>query len=296
MKSGIRFAIWGALCGLLFVAFSASFAQAESSVWEVKGPKTTVYIAGSSHVLRASDHPLPAQFNAAYERAKHLIFEAPLEEMASPLYLQKLMAAAVYADGTTLKDHLSPATWEKTQKFCREKNHDCEKWIIFRPWMFSLMISMQEMAKLGVEPAHGVDQFFFDRAKNDGKTAGALETVDEQIGFLTMMDGGRGDEQVRETIDELRHLEGKLDGIIRAWRAGDEKGIEAFSLSELKNYPELYQALMIDRNKRWMREIERVIGGSSPTMIIVGVAHLAGTDSVIDLLRKRGFSVEKMKK
>jgi hypothetical protein len=147
-----------------------------------------------------------------------------------------------------------------------------------------------------VEQSYGVDQVFHEKAKKDGKTIGALETVDEQIGYLTMMDGSMGEQQINETIDELKELDARLADILRAWRTGDEAGIAAFSLRELQNYPQLYRTLIVDRNKRWIRDIERNISGSVPTMIIVGVAHLAGSDSVVDLLRKRGYKVDKLRK
>jgi hypothetical protein len=162
--------------------------------------------------------------------------------------------------------------------------------------MFSIMLTMQELGKIGVEQAYGVDQVFHEKAKKDGKSLGALETVDEQIGYLTMLDGGMGEQQVNETLDELKDLDARLADILKAWRMGDEAGIAAFSLRELQNYPQLYQTLIVNRNQKWIKDIEREISGPVNTMIIVGVAHLAGADSVVDLLRKRGHKVMKVQK
>jgi len=105
-----------------------------------------------------------------------------------------------------------------------------------------------------------------------------------------------GNEQVSETIDDLWQLGPKITDIVSAWRKGDEAGIEAFNLRELKNYPQLYSMLIVDRNNKWLKKIEDLINGSSDTMIIVGVGHLAGKDSVIDLLRRRGFKVVQLSK
>jgi len=46
----------------LFIIFTASGVWAESSVWVVSSSRANVYLAGSFHVLRASDYPLPAEF------------------------------------------------------------------------------------------------------------------------------------------------------------------------------------------------------------------------------------------
>ncbi len=280
----------------LWILITAAGAQAESSVWVVKGPRASVYLAGSCHVLRASDHPLPSEFDRAYAASNRIVFEAPPGEMEKPVYLQKLLLSALYTDGSALKDHLDPAVWNKVQKFCRERHYDCDKYQMFRPWMFSLHLTMSEMSKIGVDQNYGVDRTFYQRAKNDGKPLGALETIDEQIGYMTLLDDDTGDAQVSETIDELRELNARFTDILRAWRSGDEAGIVAFSSRELKGYPQLYSKLIVERNKRWIKDIERDIQGPVNTMIIVGVAHLVGPDSVIDLLRRRGYKVEKMQK
>jgi len=285
-----------AVLGLMIVLLAATGAWAQSSVWTVKSGKSVLYLAGSCHVLRASDYPLPAEFELAYSRAGLVIFEAPPGDLEGPEYLAKLMAVAMYKDGTTLKQHLTPAVYAKAEKFCRERDYPFEQYQTFRPWMFSMMLAMQELARIGVAADYGVDRFFYQKALQDGKRIGGLETADEQLGFLSSMDTMMGNEQVSETIDDLGQLEGKVADILDAWRKGDEAGIEAFNLSELKNYPQLYSTLIVDRNRKWVKKIEGLINGGPNTMVIVGVGHLAGKSSVVDLLRKRGYQVVKLQK
>lgn len=274
--------------------FAEASAQAESSVWVVKGPKATVYLAGSCHVLRAADHPLPPEFNAAYARSKRVVFEAPLEDMKKPAFAQKLAAAALYPDGSTLKGHLSPAVWNKVEQFCADNEYDCAKYYMYRPWMFSTILTLQALERIGVKQGYGVDEVFFNKAKKDKKSLGALETVDEQIQYMAMLDGDLADMQIAQTVDELKDIDMQTEDIVKAWRAGNEAGIEAFSRRELRDYPQLYQALLVDRNKKWIKTIEREIQGKMDTMIIMGVAHLGGSDSVVSLLQKRGYKAVKL--
>ncbi|MRR17728.1 MAG: TraB/GumN family protein [Deltaproteobacteria bacterium] len=286
---------WGKIAlGVMSVLLSAAGAGAQSSVWAVKGAGATVYLAGSCHVLRASDHPLPAPFETAYADSRQLIFEAPPGDLEAAEYLQKLMALAMYPDGTTLKQHVAPAVYARAEKFCRERGYPFDQYQMFRPWMLSMMLAMQELSRLGVEARYGVDHFYYQKALRDGKSIGGLETADEQVGFLAAMDGSVGNEQLSETIDDLTRLDGKIEDILAAWRRGDEAGIEAVMLRELKNYPQLYVLLIVNRNQKWLAKIESALGGNINTMVIVGVAHLAGRDSVVDLLRRRGFKVTQL--
>jgi len=45
---------------VVFFALIAANSWAQTSVWMVKSGNATIYLAGSIHMLRASDHPLPA--------------------------------------------------------------------------------------------------------------------------------------------------------------------------------------------------------------------------------------------
>jgi len=280
----------------LILIFAASGVGAETSVWVVKSTTSTVYLAGSCHVLRSSDHPLPAEFFSAYVDSRKVVLEASIADMAKPEYLGKLLLAATYNDGTTLKQHLSPQAYLKAEAFCKERSYPIEQYQSFRPWMFAMTLTMSEMARIGADANNGVDYFFNEKAQKDQKMLESLETVDQQIGFLTMMDTIMVNDQIIETIDELTQINTLGPEILNAWKKGDEAKIEALNLNELKNYPKLYQALIVDRNRKWISNIEGYLGGSENTMVIVGVAHLVGNNSVINLLRKRGYKVVKLQK
>ena len=73
---------------ILFLVFTAAGVGAESSVWVASSSKATVYLAGSFHMLRASDYPLPAEFFRAYNDSRKIIFEVPPGETESPEYMK----------------------------------------------------------------------------------------------------------------------------------------------------------------------------------------------------------------
>lgn len=281
---------------ILLLPFTAVSVGAESSVWVLKSPKATIYFAGSCHVLRASDYPLPPEFWTAYKDSRKIIFEASQDEMAGAEFQAKLLSASIYDDGTTLKQHLSTKAYAKAEEFCKKHNYQIEALQILRPWMFAMMLTMQEMQKLGAESNYGIDYVFNESARRDGKTIDTLETVDEQIGFLTMLDKGTDNEQIIETIDELEQINIRLADIVNAWRKGDERKTEELSLQDLKNYPKLYSVLITDRNRKWVKNIEGYLQRPEKIMIIVGAAHLVGDNGVIELFRKRGYQIEKLKK
>jgi hypothetical protein len=72
--------------------------------------------------------------------------------------------------------------------------------------------------------------------------------------------------------------------------------MEELYIKELKLYPKLYQSLIVERNNKWIRNIEGCLNGSGNTMVVVGAAHLVGADGLVNLLRKRGYKVVKLQK
>jgi len=281
---------------ILFILFTASGVQAGSSVWAVSSSKATVYLAGSFHMLRASDYPLPAEFFTAYQDSRKIIFEVPPGEMEGPEYMGKFLNVAIYNDGTTLKEHITSEAYAKAESFCRERNYPMAQYQLFKPTFFVMTLTALEMNKIGADPKKGVDYFFKDKAVEDGKATGSLETVDQQISILTSIDAGVGSDQILEAIDELGNIEAMLGEHLAAWRKGDEAKMEELYIKGLKRYPKLYQALIVERNNKWVRDIESYLNGSRNAMVVVGAAHLAGADSVVNLLRKRGYKAVKLQK
>ena len=214
---------------ILFIVFTAAGVGAESSVWVVRSSKANVYLAGSFHMLRTSDFPLPAEFFRAYNDSRKIIFEVPPGEAESPEYMGKFLSLAIYNDGTTLKEHITTAAYAKAESFCKERNYPLEQYQFFKPAFFVMTLTVSEMNKIGADPQKGIDNFFKDKAVQDGKATGSLETVDQQISLLTSMDASLGSEQILESIEELKQIEVKLGEHLAAWRKGDEAKMESFT-------------------------------------------------------------------
>jgi hypothetical protein len=281
---------------VLFILFTASGVGAESSVWVAKSANATIYLAGSFHMLRASDYPLPAEFLRAYKDSRKIIFEVPPGETEGPEYMGKFLSLAIYNDGSTLKEHITKAAYAKAESFCKERNYPLEQYQFLKPAFFAMTLTVSEINKIGADPLNGIDYFFKEKAMQDGKATGSLETMDQQISLLTSMDASLGSDQILESIEELKQIEAMLGELLAVWKKGDEAKMEELYIKDLKLYPKLYQSLIVDRNNKWMRSIEGYLNGSENIMVVVGAAHLVGADGLINLLRKRGYKVVKLQK
>lgn len=140
-----------------------------------------------------------------------------------------------------------------------------------------------------------------------GKSANNLIIgLDDLIGFnleKSASDGQPMSKQIEEMIRILKT--NTLDSIIQnrlvlnkplrdAYLKQDLDELEqCLAKSNLENNipPELIDMIGIERNKKWMEHIPRLIS-DKPSLIAVGAAHLLGKDGLINLLKLQGFTVE----
>jgi uncharacterized protein YbaP (TraB family) len=73
-------------------------------------------------------------------------------------------------------------------------------------------------------------------------------------------------------------------------RAGGRKIV----LKDLQSEPQLYQRLLVERNKNWMPKLEALFARRSRALVVVGAAHLVGPDGLLAMLRSKGYKVEQL--
>ncbi len=74
-----------------------------------------------------------------------------------------------------------------------------------------------------------------------------------------------------------------------AWKAGDAPTVERIVLQELRKEPGMYQRLLVDRNKDWLPKIEALFARKGRTFVVVGAAHLVGSDGLLAMLKAKGY-------
>ncbi len=254
-----------------------------------------MYIGGTIHVLRESDRPFPAGFDQAYDASDMLVFETDIARLNSPEVQQKIIAQGIYSDDQTLDSVLSPETYKKLKEYCSEQEISLELMNKFKPSMVMFTLLAIELQKLGIN-FEGIDLFYHNKAAADDKPEEGLESIDKQIEILTSLADGNEDNFILYSIEDLKSLEEIFEQMSSAWKIGDIEKLEELFISEIESeFPELFKVIIVERNTSWMPEIEKFLQTPETEFVLVGVAHLVGEDGVLELLKKRGYKIEKLK-
>jgi uncharacterized protein YbaP (TraB family) len=282
------------LLSILLVLLFCTQSLAESSVWKVQKDGSVIYLGGTFHLLRQSDFPLPIEFEQAYRASDVLVFETDLEKFSDPSTQQKLMAKAIYSDGSTIDEHLSPQTYNLLNEYFASNGMPIAAFKQFKPSIVVLAITVMELAKLGVTQ-EGVDMFLYELAAVDNKITEGLETVEEQISFVVGMGEGNEDAFVTHSIRDLATIKQKFGSMVDAWKRGDAKKLNDLMIAEFKTKtPKLYEELITDRNVNWLPMIDAYQKTLQKEFILVGVGHLVGPDGIVEALKQKGYKVEKL--
>ncbi|WP_395444203.1 TraB/GumN family protein [Caulobacter sp. UC70_42] len=75
------------------------------------------------------------------------------------------------------------------------------------------------------------------------------------------------------------------------WLAGRQTAAADFVDHERRDYPELYAKLTVERNRAWVPRFETMLNAPKPTLVVVGLYHLVGPESMLVQLRRAGFEV-----
>jgi uncharacterized protein YbaP (TraB family) len=163
---------------------------------------------------------------------------------------------------------------------------------VFRPWLAGLVLSVAPVMKAGYEPQSGVELVLKARAEAAGKPIQAFETIDKQVGILAGMSEADQLASLRMLLESWSDSAAELDQMVAAWASGDVERLEALAVAEMQTEtPALYEALLVRRNTDWADQIQTLLAGSGTVFIAVGAAHLAGDDSVQEILGDRGVTV-----
>ena len=294
---GVRVRAVGALVAaivLVAAMLGHTAAAARNFLWKAtKGPGV-VYLVGSLHLLTADYYPLSPALDAAFRDSDLLVEQIDLREVSASGSQLKMLTRGMLAPGQTLDKVVSPPTYALVNKRLEGLGLPVEPLKRFKPWMLAVTLLALEWQKAGFDPNLGLDQHFFNGATVGGKTVQGLETVEYQISRFDEMTPDQQDRMLAETLKELDTEIASITKLADAWKQGDVTTIERIVLQDVKQEPQMYQRLLVDRNRNWLPKIEALFARAGRAFVVVGAAHLVGPDGLIQMLKAKGYSVEQL--
>jgi uncharacterized protein YbaP (TraB family) len=269
-------------------------AATRNLVWKAARGQAIVYLAGSMHLLPKDVYPLNPALDAAYKESDLLVEELDLGEMASADAQFGMLSRGLLPSSQSLDTVLSRATLALLNKHLGDVGPMAEPLKRFKPWLIAITIETLELTKIGFDPNLGLDKHFYDQARSDGKEVQGFESAAYQISLFDQMPMEQQDRLLAETLKDLDTEQASMTKLADAWKTGDAPAVERIALTDIRHEPQLYQRLIVERNRNWMPKLEALFARRGRALVIVGAGHLVGPDGLIAMLRAKGYTVEQL--
>ncbi len=261
------------------------------ALWIIRDADSTIYLFGTVHVLRPTTAWGSDRVDAAFNASDEVWFEITNPDDASAA--GPLMQQYGFSPDRPLSSLLTAVEIATLDSAARSIGASAAQLDPLRPWLVGLTLAVAPLTRAGYDANSGVELVLRRRAEAAGKPVKGLETLEGQIQMLAGLSEDTQVAFLRSTLSDFENATAALDGLVDAWATGDVDGIERLGVNEMREQSlELYDALLTRRNTNWAGQIQTLLDGSGTVFIAVGAAHLAGDDSVQEILADRGVAVE----
>ncbi len=307
--------------------YDALDAASKGFLWEINSGENKVYLLGSVHMANHDIYPFGNKMLKAFAESDVLGVELDMINGSIDANML-LMQYGVYDDGTTLKDHVSEETYQKTVQVAANFGYTEEMISMFKPWaIFTMFSSVTNSTSASIEETAmaaslGIDLKFTVDAYMTGKPIVELEGYELQINMLASFSDELAEYLLDGTMDSIIGLlQGEsatgndvMTVILDYWHKGDVEGFmndiaPLLVASELPEemeeednaiqvlMDEYYNKLFTERDKGMAEKIDLFLKGEGSTtyFVVVGTGHYISEYSVIDILEEMGYEVNQVK-
>jgi uncharacterized protein YbaP (TraB family) len=291
-----------AALGLASVSLGAAPAQqlrpthvAKPAMWKLTDRDTTIYLFGTIHMLPKDYAWRTARFEQAVAGSQALVVETIVDE-AKPEQIQAELARLAFNTPNLppLAKRIAPEKLPLLTTALAKMGLPPNGLDKMETWAAAFILLGPQLKDLGVSGGEGVEAVLRQRFLASGKPIMQLETNGEQLSFFDTLPEAAQRELLEGTLEAPDAMREEFGGMLSAWVRGDVNAIAKSFNKSLSTTPDLKDALISRRNSNWSGWISRRMSQPGTLLVAVGAGHLAGKDSVQDMLKKSGYRVRRV--
>lgn len=269
---------------LPYNVFSQKNTTPNSLLWEISGNGLVKnsFLFGTMHVKDKRVFDFSKNMTNAFDTCKAFAMEIALEPDIYKDIFQMMVADKNYR----IENYLKPEELTKLDNFLKKEfGFKLELFKQIKPVFLYIIMSGTGMS---VDNEHFLDEHLFLKAKQNEKTIIGIESLEEQIQALDGLTIPEQLELVMDAIDSFGKNKKMEQKLLKYYQ--NQQLSEIAKLIEASSNAKVTELLLTRRNYVMADRIAVFIVKES-TFIAIGAGHLPGNEGVIELLRKKGFTV-----
>ena len=266
------------------------------AMWRLADADSEIYIFGTFHLLPNGLNWTTPAFDTAMLETETTYTEA---DTSSPEALQAIQLSVqtlgLNPPGVTLSSTLGPERAAEFAAVAGEYGLSMAQLEPLRPWLAVLSLTQIAFQSAGYDPQAGAETTILARANEQADAIAHFESAVSQIEAIASLDQLGEFANTDESLEMLEDFNGFAERMLTMWQTGDVDGLEKeIVLSVRESSQEAFDIIFKNRNANWVEQIKVLMAGEGDYFLAVGAGHLVGEDSVIDMLRDNGFTVNRV--
>lgn len=261
-------------------------------MWLLQDGDTKIYLFGTTHILPPDFAWRSEGVNRVIREAAELVMETADDEASAD---EGFVDSMYMGKSVPILWRVSPQYRPRLQEIIAASGMPPDFFDELHTWAAGFMLMAIQMQALYGEELEepmmvGVEDVLTDEFRRAGKPISAVETSNQQMAMFRDMP-----RRTQQAFLESFLADGPVE---ESGMTGDEAWVSGrieFLEREAATMPrDLYELLLIRRNRAWTDWLARRMERPGTVMFAVGALHLTGPDSVQAMLAARGLQARRI--
>ncbi|MBD3626699.1 TraB/GumN family protein [Cyclobacterium sp.] len=276
------------ILGLILIGSFSVLGQEKGVFWKISGNglSTSSYLFGTIHLICEQDFAMSERVSDKLAQSNALVLEIDMDDPS----LQMAMMANIYnEDGQKITDFLSEEEYQEIRTFLKERTGmDMDMLKTMRPMV---LMSLIYPNLLECETKAFESELMALAKTNDMEIVG-LESVNDQLSLFDLIPLKEQYRSFYTYADNIEKGKREFKKLIASYKEEDILALLEL-VSESPEYKDYQEVLLDQRNLNWIDPMATMMKKGS-MFFAVGAGHLAGDTGLIQLLKKKGYSLERL--
>jgi hypothetical protein len=255
---------------------------AKSLLWKITGKSLThpSYLYGTMHMMCADDFEIKTKVKNALEKCDELVMEFDFTNEDEMAVLQQMHTSSEKI--SNFLDEEEKVEFESIMK--SNFNLSLEDADQMAPMM---LVNMMVLKAIDCDEIKLFETELIAIAQQKNIKLGGVESATEQMKIAAKVFDSKELLRQLKSADDFKNV---FQEMIDSYKKEELEIIGSYLNDERFLNQDSKETLVMERNRNWIKRIPKMMKGKS-VFFAVGAGHLTGSEGVIHLLKKKGYSV-----